>query len=222
MKRAVAVLLLAVMVFSLCACHKHVWEEATCTTPKTCTDCGKTEGEALGHDDGAWTTTKEATLLEEGSEDLACTRCGEVLDTRATDVKKPSYEGGVFNFTREEFIEFFDDQLNSNVTISDTEQIDPLGGHAYTVYVDGKLNAMVSCVENDAGALTKIIFWGEGKEPLYLAMLGFADLLGHDPSDVYEQLFDSLKENNECTLDGFKMVFEGMEDGMISLTITGE
>ena len=27
----------------------HTWKAATCTTPKTCTKCGETEGEALGH-----------------------------------------------------------------------------------------------------------------------------------------------------------------------------
>ncbi len=29
--------------------HVHSWTEATCTTPKTCTTCGATEGSALGH-----------------------------------------------------------------------------------------------------------------------------------------------------------------------------
>ena len=29
--------------------HEHSWTEATCTMPKTCTVCGETEGEALGH-----------------------------------------------------------------------------------------------------------------------------------------------------------------------------
>ncbi|MBQ9978477.1 MAG: starch-binding protein [Clostridia bacterium] len=35
--------------------HEHIWTDATCTDPKTCTVCGKTEGDALGHDyvDGA-------------------------------------------------------------------------------------------------------------------------------------------------------------------------
>ena len=28
---------------------KHVWKDADCTTPKTCTVCGATDGEALGH-----------------------------------------------------------------------------------------------------------------------------------------------------------------------------
>ena len=31
-----------------CGC-KHVWKEATCDTPKTCTECNATEGEAAGH-----------------------------------------------------------------------------------------------------------------------------------------------------------------------------
>ena len=29
--------------------HEHIWIEATCTAPKTCSECGETEGEALGH-----------------------------------------------------------------------------------------------------------------------------------------------------------------------------
>lgn len=31
------------------AADNHVWAEATCTSPKTCTDCGATEGKPLGH-----------------------------------------------------------------------------------------------------------------------------------------------------------------------------
>jgi hypothetical protein len=35
--------------------HDHIWEEATCTQPKTCSECGETEGEPVDHqygDDG--------------------------------------------------------------------------------------------------------------------------------------------------------------------------
>ena len=50
MKRIMAILLAFAMLFTLSACgHKHTWEDATCTTPKTCSKCGKTEGEPLGH-----------------------------------------------------------------------------------------------------------------------------------------------------------------------------
>ena len=49
-----------------CQCE-HQWTEATCTTPKTCSLCDETEGEALGHD---WTP---ATC--ESPE--TCSRCNE-------------------------------------------------------------------------------------------------------------------------------------------------
>lgn len=58
--------------------HEHTWTEATCTEPKTCSECGKTEGEALGHD---WA---EATCAAP----MTCTRCGategEALEHTAT------------------------------------------------------------------------------------------------------------------------------------------
>jgi hypothetical protein len=41
--------------------HCHSYRDADCVTPKTCTDCGATRGEALGHD------------YNEG----ICTRCGD-------------------------------------------------------------------------------------------------------------------------------------------------
>ncbi len=46
--------------------HEHTWVDATCTTPKTCSECGETEGESLGHD---W---KDATC----SIPKTCSRCG--------------------------------------------------------------------------------------------------------------------------------------------------
>lgn len=46
--------------------HIHSFSSATCTTPKTCTDCGTTEGEAWGH---SW---KNATCTDPQK----CTVCG--------------------------------------------------------------------------------------------------------------------------------------------------
>jgi len=45
----------------------HNWVDADCDTPKTCSVCGETEGEALGHD---WVY---ATCTEPDT----CNRCGE-------------------------------------------------------------------------------------------------------------------------------------------------
>ena len=48
---------------------QHEWQDATCTAPRTCSICGATEGEALGHD------FSKAGLFKRG----VCSRCGEVL-----------------------------------------------------------------------------------------------------------------------------------------------
>lgn len=51
MKKLQLVLLatLIMLMFTAC-CTSHEWQEATCSTPKTCTKCGETEGEPLEHD----------------------------------------------------------------------------------------------------------------------------------------------------------------------------
>lgn len=54
---AIFILLICICLLAGCSCN-HEWEEATCTTAKTCRLCQKTEGEALEHD---WT---EATCAE--------------------------------------------------------------------------------------------------------------------------------------------------------------
>ena len=87
--------------------HTHTWQEATCTTAKTCTACGLKEGEALGHNfseatcttpqtcvvcgeteglpihhiESDWIIDKEATKTEYGSKHKECTVCGYVITT---------------------------------------------------------------------------------------------------------------------------------------------
>lgn len=59
---------------ALTACgqsHEHTWKDASCTEAKVCTECGETEGEALGH---KWT---EATCVEPKT----CSVCGETEGT---------------------------------------------------------------------------------------------------------------------------------------------
>ena len=61
---------------------EHDWEDADCDTPKTCSICGLTDGDALGHtpeeDDGDCTTA------------ITCANC-ETVTTPAKD----NHEGGV-------------------------------------------------------------------------------------------------------------------------------
>lgn len=54
----IVVMTFVILISTHIICLNHKWEEATCTTPKLCCYCGKTEGEAKGH---MW---KEATCAE--------------------------------------------------------------------------------------------------------------------------------------------------------------
>ena len=62
--------------------HTHVWVDATCTTPKTCSACGETEGSALGHDWGTWSTTSPATCNIAGLETRVCANDPAHRETR--------------------------------------------------------------------------------------------------------------------------------------------
>ena len=56
---------------------EHNWTEATCTEPKTCSECGETDGEAKGHTEET-IAGKAATCTEAGVTDgKKCTVCGE-------------------------------------------------------------------------------------------------------------------------------------------------
>jgi len=62
-----AMMLALVLVLSACGCKHETWLAADCVTPKTCAQCGETEGEALGHTwaDPACETPKTCTLCGE-------------------------------------------------------------------------------------------------------------------------------------------------------------
>lgn len=89
MKRLTALLLAIAALFTLTACgqkspvHEHVWQEADCLTPKTCADCGETEGEPLGH------KATEATHWAPS----VCSACGEELgEALIPDFEKYGYK----------------------------------------------------------------------------------------------------------------------------------
>ncbi len=41
--------LVCLLTLSACGCKHETWNDATCDTPKTCAECGETEGAPLGH-----------------------------------------------------------------------------------------------------------------------------------------------------------------------------
>lgn len=64
--RLVPVLVLSLLL-SACGCEHTLWNEAGCEIPRTCAECGKTEGEPLGHTWAAATCKAPQT----------CTHCGK-------------------------------------------------------------------------------------------------------------------------------------------------
>lgn len=60
--------------------HRDV-DAATCFEGEYCNDCDTELSDPLGHDAGEWQT------LEDGSQELRCTRCGHLLDTKAAPQK---------------------------------------------------------------------------------------------------------------------------------------
>ena len=85
-KMLIAMMALALVVLAFAGCDfplqgecEHAFAEATCEAPKTCTICGATEGEALGHTEEIL-MGKDATCTEAGLTDgKKCSVCGETL-----------------------------------------------------------------------------------------------------------------------------------------------
>ena len=59
------------------AVNEHSWQDADCTTPKTCTACGQVDGEALGHSWDGGVIVTPATCLDEGEKLYTCLVCSE-------------------------------------------------------------------------------------------------------------------------------------------------
>lgn len=92
---ALAAVIIVVFLFSTHIICFHDWQDATCTEPETCSICGRTQGEPLGHAWSAATCTKPRTCKVCGAtegvalghdpigvtctEDGTCSRCGATI-----------------------------------------------------------------------------------------------------------------------------------------------
>lgn len=138
----VAILLVAVVVAVAAVsqiCPHSEWADATCTEPRTCLRCGKTDGEPLGHDwlEATCTLPKRCSRcsetegfsighmpmdwVDEGIDYVSgttrracyCERCGEQLGYDETPFTSSYMEGGVFLFSPYDFSRCMDEHIAS-------------------------------------------------------------------------------------------------------------
>lgn len=89
--RILILILLSILMLTGCCTHRE-WLPATCDTPETCSECGKTKGEALGHVWVAATTENPQT----------CSACGAttgkriITDPRFTTAATADLQGNWF------------------------------------------------------------------------------------------------------------------------------
>lgn len=100
MKKTVCLLLAVALLFAATACaHEHEYAEATCTEPETCTICGETKGESLGH------------TVDIG----VCTRCKEMINR--DDIEKLV----IHIFALNDYLSSFNDYIGKSYNSSYTQ-----------------------------------------------------------------------------------------------------
>ncbi|MBQ3235572.1 MAG: InlB B-repeat-containing protein, partial [Clostridia bacterium] len=78
----------------------HTWVAADCDTKRTCSVCGTTDGEPLGHSFTTYTSNNDATCLADGTKTATCSREGCNETETITDVGSKlshSYANYVYN-----------------------------------------------------------------------------------------------------------------------------
>ena len=144
MKKVICLVLLSVLcavMFSACGCS-HEWAEATCTSPKTCSLCGETEGEALGHTAGEWKVETEATIFGAGKRIRPCTRCGTAVSTERYELVN-FFEGGKSLFTPEEYYEFYTQLAEGIYSGMEIKAVENYGVYTVIMSIDGVDTAKV-------------------------------------------------------------------------------
>ena len=205
--------------------HQHEWVEATCTEPRTCAECGETEGEPLGHAPGEWSApeivAQEATQVSE----LRCSRCGEVIDRRSEPVASFVRDGG-FAVSPYGMSLRFSDLLGLDA--EDTSDADLI---SYGYSSDGVLVAMLSFVTASGDTLSEEYKYDAGCNPSPLLVINassrynVADVTTNfvmtcDPALSYEEalgvvgaLVDSLGTGEfSATLNGVEYLIAGSDN----------
>lgn len=130
-------ILMGISCLTGCACQHKQWNEADCTTPKTCAECGITEGEPLGH---KWKESTcqapktcevcqetEGTVADHSTHTGKCEYCSEYILDEA-------FIPDVVDYTNT--MMFNNMSVNFNHTVLDTESSGTTGFDAHVSIPD--------------------------------------------------------------------------------------
>lgn len=116
---------------TMCA---HLWKPANCIAPKICAKCGVTDGTAIGHSWGEWTTIIAAGVGMYGQEQRICSNCGncelQLIPPLQSDITK-NWFVSQYNTAKQLYLL----SLNSSLTNKNGE-ISTLREQASSYYVD--------------------------------------------------------------------------------------
>ncbi len=141
--------------------HTHTWAEATCTTPKTCTECKETSGSPLKHKvvEASCTAGKHCTLCNKSySEPLGhkfvndtCKTCQQKVDLPITVeyTENMAYNGAQFKILQCDIMNI-DKLEQGGCTLDVFTQCVSAGENCYTVLMYDKDNVTLSSVVLDS------------------------------------------------------------------------
>ncbi len=93
----------------------HKWVEATCKAPKTCSVCNGTEGEKKPHKEKS-TVIVAPTMLLPGEEKITCEICGEFIENRTIPQIEVKVEGISLNITADVLVNWYSTILDVKIT----------------------------------------------------------------------------------------------------------
>ncbi len=164
MKKVISALLLLVMCCALltgCMC-KHEWQDATCTTPTTCSLCNKTEGDALGHiesDPVMGTINLDSKSYESHT---YCRICDVALSSDTVTLTS-STSGGNFVFTPNQFNDIMTSHFDGDYSFD----IDTLDS-----------GSLISMIYSSSGTLPGSIMYLNSGESLQMSDVDSANCNG--------------------------------------------
>lgn len=198
-----AALILIINMWELVPCD-HEWQDATCTSPKYCTICEETEGEALGHE---W---QDATYYAPKT----CSICGETEGEPLERETAYNYHAAV-RVTEE----CFDFIPNCNLNIGADSSSN--GVTSYVIENNGELIGIFGVNVDEWDAIS-LIDSDKPNASLYHEQMSIALLMSSDGNMTYEEAKEKFNEAEDEGLIfvGSSYVSEGMQGDMYAFGIS--